>query len=291
MTKRKIANVFHPQPGQGFLGKGHIAVPVIQGDQFEQTDPFILLMDDQLDLPGEGTVGGPHPHAGFETVTLVLEGDPDNPSKTLQTGGLEWMTAGSGIIHTEEIRSKVKMRILQLWLVLPKNKRWTKPKWQELSLANVPVMKDGGTEVRVYSGSSMGMTAPIQNETATILVDFHLSPGYEIIQELPLHYNGFIYVIEGSVYAGDTMERVGKGQVAWMDRNSNKGDSQLAFKAAEDGSRFVLYAGEPQGDPIVSHGPFIGDRQEDIVRLYSEYRLGKMGHVHDLPAEQVIHHG
>src|SRR5947209_3812196 len=120
MIHRKIANIVMPKPSSGFLGRGHTAVPVIGGNDFEQTDPFILLMDDQLDLPGDGTVGGAHPHAGFETVTLVLDGDSNSSSKSLQTGGMEWMTAGSGIVHTEEINTKVKMRILQLWLVLPK---------------------------------------------------------------------------------------------------------------------------------------------------------------------------
>jgi quercetin 2,3-dioxygenase len=290
MINRKIASVLNPTPSPGFLGTGHIAVPVIGGYQFKQTDPFILLMDDQLDLPGEETVGGAHPHAGFETVTLVLEGDPNSQSKTLQTGGMEWMTAGSGIVHTEEIKSKVKMRILQLWLVLPKEKRWAKPKWQELHLANVPIKKDGQSEIRVYSGTSMGMTAPTQNETPTMIVDFRLEPGYEVIQEIPATYNGFIYVIEGSVEVGAENTVVGKGQVAWLDRLGGDGNSHIKFKGGENGVRFVFYAGEPQGAPIVSHGPFIGDTKDDIVRLYSEYRHGKMGHVHDLPESQVVRH-
>lgn len=290
MIHRKIASVLNPTPSPGFLGTGHIAVPVIGGVQFEQTDPFILLMDDQINLPGEEAVGGPHPHAGFETVTLVLEGDPNSHSKTLQTGGLEWMTAGSGIVHTEEIKSKVKMRILQLWLVLPKEKRWAKPKWQELHLANVPIKKDGQSEIRVYSGTSMGMTAPTQNETPTTIVDFHLAPGYEALPDIPVHYNGFIYVIEGSVEVGEENLVIGKGQVAWLDRTNGNGSSQLKVKGGKEGSRFVLYAGEPQGAPIVSHGPFVGDTKEDIVRLYSEFRQGKMSHVHDLPESQVVRH-
>jgi quercetin 2,3-dioxygenase len=290
MINRKISRVLNPKASPGFLGKGHTAVAVIDGNQFEQTDPFILLMDDQLDLPGEGTVGGPHPHAGFETVTLVLEGDPDSQSATLQTGGLEWMTAGSGIVHTEEIKSKVRMRILQLWLVLPKENRWAKPKWQELHLATVPVKKEGNSEIRVYSGTCLGLTAPTQNETPTTIVDFHLEPGYEVIQEIPATYNGFVYVIEGRVEVGAENTVIGKGHVAWLDRPGNNGKSQLKLKGGEEGSRFVFYAGEPQGAPIVSHGPFIGDTKEDIIRLYSEYRQGKMGHVHDLPESQVIHH-
>jgi quercetin 2,3-dioxygenase len=243
-----------------------------------------------LDLPGEGIVGGPHPHAGFETVTLVLEGDSNSHSRTLQTGGLEWMTAGSGIVHTEEINSKVKMRILQLWLVLPKERRWTKPKWQELHLANVPIKREGNSEIRVYSGTSMGMTAPTQNETPTTIVDFQLEAGHAVNQEIPARYNGFIYVIDGSVEVGEETLLISKGQVAWLDRPSDSGNSQLIVKGGELGGRFVFYAGEPQGAPIVSHGPFIGDTTADIMRLYSDYRQGKMGHVRDLPESQVVHH-
>lgn len=289
MINRKIARILNPKASQGFLGEGHNAIPVIGGNNFDQTDPFILLMDDQLNLPGSGTVGGSHPHAGFETVTLVLEGDADNKSKTLQTGGMEWMTAGSGIVHFDEIKAKTKMRILQLWLVLPKAKRWTAPKWQELHLKNVPIKKEGSSEIRVYSGTSLGMTAPTQNETPTTIVDFTLEPGYQVVQEIPAFYNSFIYVIEGAVEVGDEETAVGEQQVAWLDKSNEKETSLIKFKGGENGGRFVFYAGEPQGAPIVSQGPFIADTKEDIVRLYQEYRQGKMVHVRDLPEKQVVH--
>lgn len=290
MINREIVRILNPKASQGFLGQGHIAIPVIDGNNFQQTDPFILLMDDQLNLPGNDTVGGAHPHAGFEIVTLVLEGDDNSKSKTLQTGGLEWMTSGSGIVHFEEIKAKVKLRILQLWLVLPKAKRWAEPKWQELHLKNVPVKKDGNSEIRIYSGTSLGMTAPTQNETPTTIVDFNLEAGYDVVQEIPASYNGFIYVIEGTIEVGDGKTEVDGLQVAWLDRPHEKQNSQIKFKSGKNGGRFVFYAAEPQEVPIVSQGPFIADTQEDITRLYQEYRQGKMGHVHDLPEKQLVHH-
>jgi redox-sensitive bicupin YhaK (pirin superfamily) len=290
MLYRKIKTIYRPEPSQGFLGEGHIALPVIHGTKFEQTDPFILLMDDQLDLPGHGTVGGPHPHAGFETVTLVLEGNNNNMHNTFQTGSIEWMTAGSGIIHTEEIRTKVKLRILQLWLVLPKSKRWIEPKWQELLLENVPTKEEGNNEMRVYSGTSLGITSPIHNETPTTIIDFNLEAGYEVTPDIPASYNAFVYVIEGSVNVAEGKTEVEKNQVAWFERHNETDVSYLKFRAGKYGARFILYAGEPQRSPVVSHGPFIGDTKEDIVRLYSEYRQGKMKHVKDLPGTHVIHH-
>ena len=127
----RVVNV--PPAAHGFVGPGHLAAPVVSPENFEMNDPFILLMDDHLDI-GDRPVGGPHPHAGFETVTLILDGaifDRDEGG-TLNAGEVQWMTAGSGIIHSEDVRTKGKVRLLQLWLTLPKNKRWTAPIFKRL---------------------------------------------------------------------------------------------------------------------------------------------------------------
>ena len=108
----RVVNV--PPAAPGFVGPGHLAAPVVSPDNFEMNDPFILLMDDHLDI-GDRPVGGPHPHAGFETVTLILDGaifDRDEGG-TLNAGEVQWMTAGSGIIHSEDVRAKGKVRLLQ----------------------------------------------------------------------------------------------------------------------------------------------------------------------------------
>ena len=127
--QRGISGVLDVPPlTPGFVGPGHLAAPVVSGENFEMTDPFILLMDDHLDI-GNRPVGGPHPHAGFETVTLILDGaiyDRDEGG-TLNAGEVQWMTAGSGVIHNEDVRTKGKMRLLQLWLTLPKSQRWIEP--------------------------------------------------------------------------------------------------------------------------------------------------------------------
>ncbi len=284
MIHRKIARIDTPHSGQGFLGTGHIAAAVIDGSRFEQTDPFLLLMDDQLDLPGGPPVGGAHPHAGFETVTLVLEGT-DNGWKT---GSFEVMTAGKGIVHTEEITAKTKMRILQLWLVLPPDKRWAEPFFQELQLPKVPAQKTASGEIRVYSGSSNGLTSPISNQTPVTIVDFALTENALVTQQLPASYNGFIYLVEGTVQVGE--KKVTKGQIAWLDDSTQTDASVIEFNAGEQGARFVLYAGEPQNAPVISHGPFIGDTVEDIRRLYQEYRQGKMVHLNDLPQSRKVHY-
>ncbi len=170
MEQKKIERITKSPLHRGFLGEGHLAAAVIDGNDFSRTDPFIILMDDQLDLPGGEPVGGAHPHAGFETVTLVLEGDGAHFRK----GSLEIMTAGKGIIHTEEITAKTKMRIFQLWLALPKEKRWIEPRWQLIEENAVPKYETDKVSLKVYSGSSNGATSPMQNYTPLTLVDFRM---------------------------------------------------------------------------------------------------------------------
>lgn len=286
MIQRTIASVHTVGLHRGFLGEGHMAGAVIDGSDHSGTDPFLLLMDDQLDLPGGPPAGGPHPHAGFETLTLVLEGD----DQEWQTGSFELMTAGSGIVHTEEITSRTRMRILQLWLVLPPDLRWTSPSWQQILPDKVPVYKTADREIRVYSGSSNGINSPLRNHTPVTIADFRLAQGTEAVQEIPASYNGFIYMIDGSLVAGETT--VHSGQVAWLDRpTGTNGDSRISFRAGDEGARFVLYAGEPQQAQVVSYGPFIGDTMEDIARLYGAYRQGQIPHLRDLPADRKVRYG
>jgi len=161
MKQRKIDKITSNPWRPGFLGEGHTAKAVVGGQDFEQTDPFIILMDDRVNLPGNESAGGPHPHAGFETVTFVLEGN----GREFKTGSVELMTAGKGIVHTEEIKTKTDMRILQLWLALPPGKRWAEPFHQEILAEDTPTLRTANTEIKVYSGSSHGLTSPMINHT------------------------------------------------------------------------------------------------------------------------------
>ena len=258
----RVVNV--PAAAPGFVGPGHLAAPVVSPENFEMNDPFILLMDDHLDL-GERPVGGPHPHAGFETVTLILDGaifDRDEGG-ALNAGEVQWMTAGSGIIHSEDVRTKGKVRLLQLWLTLPKNKRWIAPDFQTINVNEVPVHRENGAEIRVYSGSSVGLQSGTRNHVPVTIVEINLEPNTSAELDIPASYNGFAFVIDGSVQIGETA--LNSGQVGWLDHPTDGGRSVLRVLTRESGSRLVLYAGQPQGDAIVSYGPFIGDSQQDIA--------------------------
>jgi len=277
-NKRKLVTQYRPADKPGFLGAGHIARALIQGD-FADTDPFILLMDDMLDKKDDDPAGGPHPHAGFETVTLLLEGELGNDTHGMKAGDLEMMTAGSGIIHTETITKKTKVRILQLWLTLSKEERWTTPRVQAISGDHVRKTSIDGLEIKLYSGSLAGISSPVKNYTPLIIADITVEANASAKLNLPAPYTTFLYTLEGIALIGEDKKPLGQNEVGWLNRFDSAGESELLISASEGGARFVLYSGEPQGDPIVSHGPFIGDTTEDISRLYREFRAGKMKHI------------
>ncbi|WP_262250410.1 pirin family protein [Parapedobacter soli] len=280
MIRRNISKITQNHWHNGFLGTGHRAMAVLDGVPYKDSDPFILFMDDSLNLPGGEPVGGAHPHAGFETLSLVLEGN----EKDWKTGSFELMTAGKGIIHTEEITSKQKLRMLQVWLVLPPEKRYAQPFLQRMLLEDVPKIKTDTYEIRVYSGSSNGLTSPLKNHTPFTLVDFRLEEKAVVTQEIPSHYNGLVYVLKGSVKAGDKIIKA--EQAGWLEKITENGESELQFEALVNDTHFVLYAGQPHNVPVVHHGPFVADTMEDIAQMYRDFRYGKFPHLNDLPSIQ-----
>jgi quercetin 2,3-dioxygenase len=285
--KRKLSRVYHPPVQPGFLGAGHTARPVINGN-FSDTDPFIMLMDDILDKKDNEPVGGPHPHAGFETVSFLLEGEIGDEVHKMKTGDFQIMTAGSGIVHTETIDKVSKMRLLQLWLSLPKKDRWTTPRVQDLPAGRAPALSDNGVYIKLYSGELAGLTAPVQNYVPMIVADIKIDPAVTTTIQIPANFNSFLYVIDGTVKIGEDEKMLSKEQVGWLDIHGTNSLSELLLTAGDKGVRFVLYAARPTGDNIVSYGPFIGDSPDDIKRLYQDYREGKMKHISTVSETQRI---
>jgi quercetin 2,3-dioxygenase len=285
MQRRIDRIVTVPPLAPGFLGPGHLAAPVVAPNDFSRTDPFILLMDDHLDL-GPRLIEEPHPHAGFETITFVLEGvlDDQHEGGELAAGDVQWMTAGSGVIHGEALRVKGKVRLLQLWLTLPAAERWTAPAFRILRADAVPVRQEMGARVRIYSGASGKLRSTTPNRVALLMLDLEIAPHASFEQIVPSCYNGFVFVVAGTATAGANEASLAAGQVGWLDRSGGEDASALGMRAGSQGARLLLYAGEPQGEPIVSHGPFIGDSEEDIRRLFAEYRAGAFVRISTLAA-------
>jgi quercetin 2,3-dioxygenase len=285
--KRKLIRVNTPAGQPGFLGRGHIARPVIDG-HFSDSDPFIILMDDLLDKKDNTPVGGAHPHAGFETVSLLLEGEMGDEAHTMKGGDFQIMTAGKGIVHTETIDKVARMRLLQLWLSLPKKDRWAPPRVQDLPLAHAPALHKDGVTIKLYSGTLSGLQSPVQNYTPIIVADITMEADTSTVQQIPANYNTFLYVLKGSVKVGEEEKSLNENQVGWLDLSGENAASDLHLKAGAEGARFVVYAGKPTGENIVSYGPFIADSSEDIKRLYQEYKEGKMKHISTVPDSQRI---
>jgi quercetin 2,3-dioxygenase len=287
LVRRKLVRKYKPAGNPGFLGAGHTARAVVQGE-FGDTDPFILLMDDWLDKKTDEPAGGPHPHAGFETVSLLLEGEIGDEVHKMKGGDLQLMTAGSGVIHTETITGRTKMRLLQLWLNLPKKDRWTTPRVQDIAYDHVPSASSDGVEIKLYSGSLAGITSPVKNHTPLIIADISIQPAATTVLNIPASWSTFLYVLDGALLIGDEKKMLVHDEAGWLDRLTEEGESELILSAGKSGARFVLYSGQPQGDQIVSHGPFIGDTTDDINRLYREFRAGKMRHIATVPESRRI---
>jgi hypothetical protein len=282
-TERAISRVVTtPPPAPGFIGEGHTAVPVVQPHDFARTDPFILLMDDRIDLPPGRPAGGAHPHAGFETVTFVLEGKlRDRDEGLLEAGDVVWMTAGSGVIHNEDVEPLGRSRILQLWLTLPSASRWAPPRFEYIARDRAPLRREPGVAARVYSGSSGSARAATHNYVPVTMLDVRMDAAARLGQELPASYNGFAYVLEGSVLVGAEQTLITSGQVGWLDESVGS-DSTVLRLAATEQARVVLYAGEKQGVPITMHGPFVGESRADLIRVSQAYTSGRMPRLSEL---------
>ena len=282
LAERRIERVVTaPPPQPGFIGEGHEAVAIVEPGDFARSDPFIVLMDDRLDLAPGRRAGEAHPHAGFDVVTFVVEGGfRDRDEGLLDAGDVMWMTAGSGVIHNEDSEPIGRTRILQLWLKLPSAYRWSPPRLQLVRGHSVPVRREEGVEVRVYSGRSGNIQSTTLNYTPTTLVDMRLGPGATLDQQLAASWNGFVYVLEGDLLAGTA--RVEAGQVAWIAAAEGPGETALRLAGGTSGARAVLYAAERQNVPIVSHGPFIGESRADLMRISRSYVEGRMPRVSEL---------
>jgi redox-sensitive bicupin YhaK (pirin superfamily) len=285
VIERGLARVVTlPPPSPGFIGEGHTAVHVIDAREFAENDPFILLADDRVDLPRGRRAGGAHPHAGFEIMTFVVEGDlRDRDEGLLRTGDVAWMTAGSGVVHNEDMEPLGTVRILQLWVTSPNASRWVDPRFEHVERENVPVLRAPGVEARVYSGTSGSVRAGSHTNLPLTMVDIRLAPHAVFDQVLPASYNGFLYLLDGELLAGSTAaQRLAVGQIGWLEPVEGAGSTNVRLTGGDNEARVVLYAGERQRVPIVTHGPFVGETRADLVRVSQAYVEGRMPRVSEL---------
>ncbi|PVV09841.1 MAG: quercetin 2,3-dioxygenase [gamma proteobacterium symbiont of Ctena orbiculata] len=258
-------------------GAGVRLTRVIGGPQLPQFDPFLLLDHFVSDDPND-YIGGfpPHPHRGFETVTYLLAGQVehrDNAGHTglLETGGVQWMTAGRGVIHSEMPQQQdVLLSGFQLWVNLPASQKMIDPRYQEFDSQAIPLEERGnGVEVRVVAGqTSQHTTGPVRElVTPALFYDITLPAGNSFIESLPEPYNGFVYLVEGAVsIEGSKLEG---SALAVLDQ----GDSVEI--AAQESSRLLLVAGQPLDEPIARRGPFVMNNEAELQQAFNDYQEGR----------------
>ncbi|MDB5214450.1 MAG: Pirin-like protein YhhW [Myxococcaceae bacterium] len=285
MSRPISRKVVTPPPAPGFIGPGHTAVDVVRSTALQESDPFVLLMDDRLDIAKRRQIGGPHPHAGLETVTFVLEGALfDRDEGELAAGDVVWMSAGRGIVHNEDVETVGRTRILQLWIALRARDRSSAPDFEVVRGRDAPVLRAAGVEARLYSGSSGALRSPTRNRVPVTMMDVSLAPGATFHQDLPTSYNGFLYVLSGKVLVGSAT--IASGEVGWLGPSTSE---DLSVSAGDSGARFVLYAGERIAEPLVHQGPFVAGSREEIVDLHRRFRAGEFDRVSQLTAGHASH--
>jgi redox-sensitive bicupin YhaK (pirin superfamily) len=253
----------------------HKAGLVIEPGNWKDADPFLMMAEDFFQ---RGTFGM-HPHRGIETVTYVIDGKLEHlDNKTgggeLNSGDVQWMTAGKGILHTEDPAEGQTVHSLQLWVNLPSDKKMTEPRYQNMRAQDMPVRHVDGASVRVFSGSSNGVTADTKNHVPVTMIEMIVENGASVTQDLPGSYNGFLYVVEGKGTFGNENTEGKKGQVLWLERGNGVEQTEVTIRATEK-MRVLLYAGEPIGEKVVARGPFVMNSEEEIVQAYKDYREGK----------------
>lgn len=240
-------------------------------------DPFLMLDAFRNEKPEDYIGGFPdHPHRGFETVTYMLAGrmrhhDSAGNQGLLTPGSVQWMTAGSGLIHSElPEQEHGLMEGFQLWLNLPGRNKMCKPSYRDIASDTIPQYTNSdGVTVRVIAGESHGVKGAVQRpDTEPLYLDVHLPAGTKFVQPIPASHNAFTYTYRGSVNIGD---------VAVPDRNmailQNNGSDALLVEASQD-ARMLIISGQPLGEPIAQYGPFVMNTDEQIQQTLRDYRAG-----------------
>jgi redox-sensitive bicupin YhaK (pirin superfamily) len=243
-------------------------------------DPFLMLDAFGSDRADDYIAGFPdHPHRGFETVTYMLAGrmrhhDSAGHSGLLTNGGVQWMTAGRGVIHSElPEQEEGRMEGFQLWLNLAAKDKMCAPWYRDIPNDEIPEYRAGGLTVRVIAGESHGVAGAMQREvTRPVYLDVHLAAGTRFEQPLPAGHNAFIYVYRAAVTVGDT--EVATQRMAILANGADR--DGVVVQAGGDPARLILAAGAPLNEPIAQYGPFVMNTQTELAQAVEDFRSGRL---------------
>jgi redox-sensitive bicupin YhaK (pirin superfamily) len=277
----------HRQSEGHWVGDGFPVHTVLDYQRHPELSPFLLLDHaGPADFaPADKPRGvGWHPHRGFETVTVVLDGEVDHEDTAgnggrIGAGDVQWMTAGSGLLHKEMhsdafTRRGGKFHALQLWVNLPAKSKMTAPRYQTLLAADIPLV-DG---VRVIAGEFRGVKGPAQTFTPVNLLDARLRAGQQLRLNLRDGFSAGLYVVQGKITVNG--EAANAGELVVLDR---EGD-EVAVDAVSDAIVFVMN-GAPIDEPVAGYGPFVMNTPQQIQQAFRDYHAGKLGKI---PSEEKV---
>lgn len=277
-TEREVARVIRGRPASD--GAGVRMLRLIGTPDLPDLDPFLMLDHFDSGNAGDYIAGFPdHPHRGFETVTYMLHGrmrhrDNKGNEGLLVPGGVQWMTAGSGLIHSEmPEQQEGLMRGFQLWLNLPAAEKMTTPGYRDLAPEEIPVAHPApGTTVRVIAGRVGEVAGPVAPRTTEpILLDVGLEPGAEVVLDLPAGHAAFLFAFEGEVAVGPDRRAVARGSLAVLGEGARL---RLAAQGDQPASILVA-AARPLREPVAKYGPFVMNTPDQIRQAIFDYQAGR----------------
>jgi len=274
---RTVEQIIAGQPTSD--GAGVKLTRVLTQPLQRRLDPFLMLDAFGTDNPQDYIGGFPdHPHRGFETVTYMIAGrmrhrDSAGHEGLLQNGGVQWMTAGRGVIHSELPEQEAgRMEGFQLWLNLAAKDKMRAPWYRDIQSDEIPELTTAnGVKVRVIAGRSHGVAGAMQREvTEPLYLDLELPAGAEFAQALPPSHNAFVYVYRGALQIADTHVPLQRMAILKDDA-----DSDGVVVKASVATRALLIAGKPLGEPIAQYGPFVMNTNEEIFQTVQDFRSGR----------------
>jgi len=247
----------------------------IGSEVLSELDPFLLLDNFGTENPDDYIAGFPdHPHRGFETVTYMIQGlmrhkDSSGAEGLLRPGGVQWMTAGRGIVHSEmPEQTEGEMSGFQLWVNLPAAKKMCDPRYQEFEPGDVPVVQvEDGVNVRVIAGRVGDTDGPVKGiEIEPVYMDIDLAAGKSFSTAVPAGHTAFVYVFKGGAEID--------GQAVALDHLAVLTDGDAVTVSSTEGGRLILVAGKPFGEPVARYGPFVMNTNDEIRQAIEDFQQG-----------------
>lgn len=282
MSKKTVTILLNSIPVK--VGPMIVKQPLPHKD-LKQVSPFLLLHHAGPDIyPGNQPMArlNPHPHRGFEPVTFLFSGKLHHKDSLGNEGFLEkddvqWMTAGSGIIHSEGpskqfIQEGGSLELVQLWINLPRQYKMSPPKYQDIKSATIPLMEKNGFTIRLVAGNFEGMTGPAVTFTEIMALTAVFNEGATTTISVPEGWNTLVYLLEGELEVGS--QKVVSHQLAVLDTSGDSLDLQATSKG-----KLLFLSGAPITEPMVTYGPFVMNYPGEIKKAILDYETGKMGHL------------